>query len=406
VGPAVRCIMALVYTFAAIARLNKDYHNMRRSSGSVLMLLVADRLASAMQLPTKLVDKLGDWVVTSLLRVSLVAVEVIGLVIPVLLWRGPVTWALALIWVQQFVLSTVTAFDFSCLLVASLPFWVPPQRLLALQWMTVSPVSRSLGLAMAVALLGSMLLQRSQMQRRVHITSVICLAAACPLQYAGVMKEGFTPTFAPVTVCGRAVIAPFFVREVARITVFLAILNGICPYLGLRTQSTWSLFSNLRVEGGSTNHLLFPASWQVFGYTRDCVLVTRTNVPALRQHHTVAFGTSKLTVFKNYAERAGVNAAIHSGALLDGDGNEENSAPYLVPFFQLRSIVSVQIMPLLPNFYVEYSHYGAPHRFEVRNGAPLRGSDLRLAVSPPPLLRKLLAFRTVPGDDANGVCCQ
>jgi hypothetical protein len=49
--------------------------------------------------------------------------------------------------------------------------------------------------------------------------------------------------------------------------------NGLCPYLGLKTECTFSMFSNLRTEGGVSNHLLVPATWQVAPYQRDLVTV-------------------------------------------------------------------------------------------------------------------------------------
>src|SRR6266704_2162953 len=39
----------------------------------------------------------------------------------------------------------------------------------------------------------------------------------------------------------------------------IALGNGVTPYLGLKTVANYSMFSNLRTEGGQTNHLLIPA---------------------------------------------------------------------------------------------------------------------------------------------------
>lgn len=50
-------------------------------------------------------------------------------------------------------------------------------------------------------------------------------------------------------------------------------LNGACPYLGLKTESSFAMFSNLRTEGGQTNHLIIPASTQVFGFQKDMIEV-------------------------------------------------------------------------------------------------------------------------------------
>jgi hypothetical protein len=39
----------------------------------------------------------------------------------------------------------------------------------------------------------------------------------------------------------------------------IAFINGATPYLGLKTVANYSMFSNLRTEGGETNHFLIPA---------------------------------------------------------------------------------------------------------------------------------------------------
>jgi len=42
------------------------------------------------------------------------------------------------------------------------------------------------------------------------------------------------------------------------VLVALAIFNGLCPYLGLKTQGSFTMFSNLQTEAGAWNHLLMP----------------------------------------------------------------------------------------------------------------------------------------------------
>lgn len=48
-------------------------------------------------------------------------------------------------------------------------------------------------------------------------------------------------------------------------------LNGCSPYLGLKTETAFAMYSNLRTEGGQTNHLLVPAGVQLFGFQRDLI---------------------------------------------------------------------------------------------------------------------------------------
>ena len=51
----------------------------------------------------------------------------------------------------------------------------------------------------------------------------------------------------------------------------LTVLNGCSPYLGLKTETAFAMYSNLRTEGGQSNHLLVPARVQLFGFQRDLI---------------------------------------------------------------------------------------------------------------------------------------
>ncbi|WP_125077725.1 hypothetical protein [Rufibacter latericius] len=57
----------------------------------------------------------------------------------------------------------------------------------------------------------------------------------------------------------------------------LVFLNGLCPYLGLKTESSYTMFSNLRTEGGISNHYIVPASLQIFDYQKDIVEIVSTS---------------------------------------------------------------------------------------------------------------------------------
>jgi hypothetical protein len=54
----------------------------------------------------------------------------------------------------------------------------------------------------------------------------------------------------------------------------LAFLNGTTPYLGFKTIVSYSMFSNLRTEGGQSNHLLIPSEqFFLFSYQNDLAFV-------------------------------------------------------------------------------------------------------------------------------------
>ncbi|MES2874036.1 MAG: hypothetical protein V4708_09960 [Bacteroidota bacterium] len=51
----------------------------------------------------------------------------------------------------------------------------------------------------------------------------------------------------------------------------MVFINGMSPYLGLKTESSYSMFSNLRTEGGVSNHYLIPANYQIFNFQKEYV---------------------------------------------------------------------------------------------------------------------------------------
>lgn len=80
--------------------------------------------------------------------------------------------------------------------------------------------------------------------------------------------------------------------------LMLTILNGISPYIGLKTATNFSMFSNLRVDGSTTNHLFMPASYQVSGFQNDTVTILSTNNSYLqgfieRNEHVTYFQLSR-----------------------------------------------------------------------------------------------------------------
>ena len=69
----------------------------------------------------------------------------------------------------------------------------------------------------------------------------------------------------------------FVLQPMLSVVPLLVVLNGAAPYLGLQTTATWAMFSNLRTEAGRSNHLLIPATAQIFNYQRDVVQVVRSS---------------------------------------------------------------------------------------------------------------------------------
>lgn len=84
---------------------------------------------------------------------------------------------------------------------------------------------------------------------------------------------------------GREVIRIAPRRPWHAVTFGLILLNGFSPYLGLKTEAAFSMYSNLRTEGPHWNHLLLPARLKLGPYQDDLVSIHASTEDVLRQNH-------------------------------------------------------------------------------------------------------------------------
>jgi hypothetical protein len=63
----------------------------------------------------------------------------------------------------------------------------------------------------------------------------------------------------------------------------IVFLNGASPYLGLKTENSYAMFSNLRTEGGITNHFIVPASVQIFDFQKSMVEIVSSSDARLQK---------------------------------------------------------------------------------------------------------------------------
>lgn len=68
-------------------------------------------------------------------------------------------------------------------------------------------------------------------------------------------------------------------NPVFAIVPLLVIVNALCPYVGLKTESSFTMYSNLQTEGSQWNHLIMPESMQVFDWQDDLVQIIDSNHP-------------------------------------------------------------------------------------------------------------------------------
>lgn len=63
--------------------------------------------------------------------------------------------------------------------------------------------------------------------------------------------------------------------------LLLVFLNGTAPIVGLKTGSSWQMYSNIVLDAKNSNHLLIPRSFDLFGKLADHAKIDQSNVAEL-----------------------------------------------------------------------------------------------------------------------------
>lgn len=131
----------------------------------------------------------------------------------------------------------------------------------------------------------------------------------------------------------------------------LTVLLGSSPYLGLRTQDTFTMYSNLQTEDGQWNHAVLHPAVQVFRLQDDPVRIAASSDPVLAMNART--GTRRV-------------------------------------WWDFRRLASGH-----PNASVIYEHRGS------LRAVPRIGDDATLSRPPNALAEKILIFRDIPPRDTN-----
>lgn len=147
-------------------------------------------------------------------------------------------------------------------------------------------------------------------------------------------------------------------RRVAGVLLLLpalVLLNGLSPYLGLKTRTAWQMYSNLNLGADDSNHYLIPYSLDVGGFLADSVQILATSDPVLSREY------------------------VQTGRR--------------ITWFELRRYVAQHLVEELT--YVRPGWQSGPGGWTAEDG-PLKSWKRRM-------LEKLLIFRPI-GASSAGVC--
>ncbi|MFQ5415781.1 MAG: hypothetical protein ACE5FL_01910 [Myxococcota bacterium] len=348
-APALRIELLILYFYVVFHKLNPEFFAPETSCASAL----SNQLRSMVGLPMEIgwAHPLAVW--------GTIFAEA---AIPVLLTvRAARMWGIALGMGFHFVVGLANFYDFSSLLFACYFLFAPADHpeTLAAWW-------REWRDRLGVRTLRAAFEGPWWWRPLLAFAGLILLVALDPKVRLLWWIYGLAILAVHLATFRRATPNEASAREILRvrhpvlwIAPLLLFFNGMSPYLGFKTENSFSMFSNLHTEGGVSNHYLVPASSQVFDYQRDLVRILSTSERDLQRR-------------------------------VDTGGR--------IPYAALRTWVSAAAAAGRENLAIRYERGG---RLRDLTHAE---RDPELSEPYPLLLRKLLVFRVILDEQSRGTC--
>ncbi|MGJ0118688.1 hypothetical protein ACQ7HM_05735 [Williamsia sp. MIQD14] len=283
IAPFLRVQLIIVYAAAALSKLNTDFLDPQTSCAGPMSQKIVWFDPTLMS---------GTWRITP----SIWATVAVEIALPILL-AVPRTRVVALVLGCTFhvVLALAGNVPFSAVALALYVAFLPTRtvsgvhavllrhrQLRSVTRTVATPTASVLLFAVGVGLwlgaarvLGPEPWSRSDGLGGLARLSIVAMVGLAGLAFVTGRRRGDTPEYARPR-SERRLGHPILVVAAA-----LLVVNAACPYLGLRSESTFTMFSNLRTEQGAWNHVLLPESLRVFGFQDRLVTVVATDDPAL-----------------------------------------------------------------------------------------------------------------------------
>lgn len=277
-APVVRIQVLLVYLFAVVAKLNTDFLDPALSCGAAMS---GDLLATG---PVSLYGGWQDWP-------AIAGTLLIETLLPIgLLVRRTRVATIVLGGTFHTALAIGGHVPFSGFAFAFYALFLPddfPRRLRALRASSpavAAVAARAQAFAqsrLAFPLLGGAWIAISAATTygsedlvygvvgRLAVVVFVAYALLLGILLVLCLRQGGPSAYAPGTLR--------LAHPVWALAPLLVVLNAATPYLGLKTQSAFTMYSNLQTEEGHWNHVLIPESVRVFDMQDDMVEVVRSS---------------------------------------------------------------------------------------------------------------------------------
>ncbi len=292
-APALRLELIILYFFAVFHKLNADWFNPLVSCATHLFNLSFSFIPDS-----SVIDY------TTIYGVLLIEAFIpICLIIPRTRYIG-----IFIALVFHFVLGISGYFNFSSMMYAVLFLFTPinfvetfERRFLNTGLIShihksfIKPLSRSLEILLAI--LTTAVLIYSPWVTQIRYPSLIIrdgLSAQRPFLSYGVEPLWWVYGLAIIAIFILSIhksrelwpgYARFFLppHKLVLLVPILVFINGLSPYLGMKTENTWSMFSNLKTEQGTTNHLLVSDKLSLSNHQDDLVQIRSSSDSQLQK---------------------------------------------------------------------------------------------------------------------------
>lgn len=312
VAPAARTVLLVAYSFAAFSKLNTGFFDATTSCA----VFYQDQMVSSWGLPALSLAGHGDLGVLAAVGAATVELSVPVLLLVPRTRRWGVLLAMTFHWFLALDLDQ-HFWDFTAVLFAAFLLFLDDgqtEALLGRAGRAVVRVRRSVRLLLVTAGIGAAALATAS--GALGGPPALSLLAQLAGHPAWWLLGTSTLVVTALTLRGTPATEGVRLRPLATMAVVpaLVLINGLTPYLELKTGFGWNMYSNLRTVAGETNHLLVPRTLDLTGAQRDRVEVIGSTDERLTARDDVELVWSE---FVEYAHaHPGVSVTYRRGGQL------------------------------------------------------------------------------------------
>lgn len=289
--PIARWTLIGFYSFAAFSKLNHGFFDTTVGCGTYYF----DQLAGSLGFSTPIAVGQGGW--AHLVPFFVAGIE---LSIPLLLLvrrTRNIGVVMGILFHSVIALDQTHLFsDFSSVLVALFSLFLPPgwSSEVVRRWRRLPELGKVViqgaGVGVIAAILVSLWTNRGQrffLDGRMWLWLLLD-AAVIWLVIAYLRRNARTRLARPLALDG--------VPRWMLLIPTLVMLNGLTPYLELKTTYSWNMYANLRTAGGESNHLLITRTLPLNSSASQLVRILGTNDPVLGTYRDLGYDLPMLSL--------------------------------------------------------------------------------------------------------------